>query len=441
MSDVTDKTKGAEIEVDSDIKQMLKALLDASANQQRQMNNIQKEFDDIKQRASSSSSISYPTAIQDETVNAPEGDTTSEHRPMEPQLVSPALISEANKRHFTGTKFDSNKQDVLEWADYFRGYLTTHTTDLPKDLREKVALRMLGEALLGSIEQFWFAEIRQTSLSCRKILEELEDNFVPDHQRHLAGSIESLRECKQKENENTKIYLLRFERTVARHKRTMEKKRLLVDEMLIIQALYAGVTSYEIAKAIKSSRSLAKALAMAKSLADEDNQWRYLRADRTAETETEPTRTEETMVSVKDTASESTAPPVAASAKPTAPLPTPSAHETTMAELMKGMEALRIMLSKQQTAVAPRTPGAPRARPRPNKSEIVCFNCDQKGHYSNECTKPPTKKTMLAQVEYDNRYDSPEAESFVGCTYLTEEDYNEFTYEQDLRLQDFPQGW
>jgi hypothetical protein len=358
------------------------------------------------------------------------------------EALTPTLISEANRRHFAGTKFDSTTQDVLEWADYFRGYLGTRTADLPKELQEGVALRMLGEALVGSIEQFWFVEIRRTSLSWKKILEELEDNFVPDHKRHLAGSIESLRECKQKENENTKIFLLRFERTVARHKRTMEKKRLLIDEVLIIQALYAGVTSNEIAQAIKGSRSLTKALATAKSLADEDNQWRYLRTDRTTETDAESPKNGETTAVGKDTAPETETPPAASPTKPP-PIPsTSNPQEATMAALVKGMNDLKILMSKQQAAAAaPRIPGAPRARTRMNKSDIVCFNCDQKGHYSNECTQSPTKKTMMAQMELNNQYDDPEAESFVGCVYLTTEDYQEFMHEQNLREQDFSQGW
>ena len=113
-----------------------------------------------------------------------------------------------------------------------------------------------------------------------------------------------------------------------------------------------------------------------------------------------------------------------------------------MAALVKGMNDLRILMSKQQTvAVTPRTPGAPRTRARTVKSDIVCFNCDQKGHYSNECPQPPTKRTMIAQMEFNNQYDDPEAESFMGCVYLTEEDYQEFAHEQHLREQDFPQGW
>jgi hypothetical protein len=437
MSHINNKTSEAEPEPNSDIKQMLQDLLAASAAQQRQMNNLQKEINDIKQRASTPDYMP-----NDEDQDSPMENTLPQHQPMEAQFVAPALLSEANRRHFNGTKFDSATQDVLEWADYFRGYLATRTADLPKELQENVSLRMLGEALVGSIEQFWFAEIRKTSLSWKKILEELEDNFVPDHKRHLAGSIESLRECKQKENENTKIYLLRFERTVARHKRTMEKKRLLTDEMLIIQALYAGVTSYEIAKAIKGSRSWAKALAAAKLLADEDNQWRYLRADRTMETGTEPSRTEETTTAGNDRTPEAETPPADSFAKPPPTPPPTNLQETTMAELVKGMNDLRILMSKQQAAAAaPRTPGAPRARIRTSKSDIVCFNCDQKGHYSNECTQPPTKKTMLAQMELDNQYDDPEAESFVGCVYLTAEDYREYTHEQYLREQDFPQGW
>ncbi|KAF9111080.1 hypothetical protein BGW39_004477, partial [Mortierella sp. 14UC] len=132
---------------------------------------------------------------------------------------------------------------------------------------------MLGEALVGSIEQFWFAEIRKTRTTYKTILDELEDSFVADNKQHLTGSVKSLRECKQQENENIKVFLLWFERALARHKRAMDKKRLLADDMLIMQALYAGVKSYKIAKVVRGSSNLRGALSAAKKMAEEENQW------------------------------------------------------------------------------------------------------------------------------------------------------------------------
>jgi hypothetical protein len=180
-------------------------------------------------------------------------------------------IAEANKRHFTGKKFDSKIEDVLEWADYFRGYLTTHIWDLHEELRENVAIRFLGKALVGSVEQFWFSEMRKTCATSKAILGEFEDSFVPNHKQHLAGSLDSLRECKQEENENAKACLLRLERALARHRRAMEKKRLLVDEKFVMQSLYAVIKSNKITKVIHGSDTLARALSAAKGMAEEEN--------------------------------------------------------------------------------------------------------------------------------------------------------------------------
>ena len=108
MDHVIDKTSEAERESSSDIKQMLQTLLAASTIRQRQIDNLQKEINDIKQRVSTTDSL-----YNNEDRNIPMESTTLQYRPMETQLVTPTFLSEANKRYFTGTKFDSTTQDVL----------------------------------------------------------------------------------------------------------------------------------------------------------------------------------------------------------------------------------------------------------------------------------------------------------------------------------------
>ncbi|KAF9536589.1 hypothetical protein EC957_010365 [Mortierella hygrophila] len=434
MSYVTEKVSEAESDSSSDIKQMLQTLLAASAAQQRQMDDMQRDINNMKQRAPT-----FDPTDTDEDRNTPTEETLPQRRPMEALVVTPNVISDASRRHFTGVKFDSTKQDVLEWADYFRGFLAANTVDLPTELEESVSLRMLGEALVGSIEQFWFAEVRRTSLPWKKVLEELEDSFVPDNKRHLAGTIEGLKECKQKEEEITIVFLLRFERAAARYRRAMEKKRLFTDETLIVQALYGAITSPEIAKAVRGSKSLEKAVVAAKVALKEIHQWGYWRPD---ETNQKPPKTGETDAAGGNaTPKPETLPAASPSNTPPAPS-TSNPQDEIMAALVKSMDEMKILISKQQaTAAPPRIPGTPRVRTRINRNEIVCFNCDQKGHYSNECTQPSTKKTMMARMELHNQHEYPEAETFVGCIYLTAEDYQEFVHEQGLVEQDFSQGW
>ncbi|KAG0015048.1 hypothetical protein BGZ82_001545, partial [Podila clonocystis] len=385
--------------------------------------------------------------------------TTSEHKDESDDEVTGTLppspialthsVSEAYKRRFTGKKFDQKTTDALEWADYFRGYLATHTWDLAEDLRENVSMRMLGEALTGNIEQFWFSEIRETKKNWREILDDLEDSFTPDHVRQQAGSIDILRECKQKVGENTKIYLLRFEQALARHRRAMAKKRMLIDELLIRQVLYAGVASAKIAKAVMKAKNLTKALAAAKSIAEEESQWSFLRAEKSETMDTTSATTHATPATMEEAidhgvpAPEAPVETITRNMTPTAPKPpSDSPADATMNALVKSMNELRIMISKQQVPTnSARPPSAPRTRTRLNKSDVVCFNCDQKGHYSNECSQPATRKTMVAQMEYGNIEAEPDAETFVGSIYLTEEDYHEYSREQRLREQDFYQGW
>ncbi|KAG0366379.1 hypothetical protein BGX24_003715 [Mortierella sp. AD032] len=434
-ANATSLDAGSESESIASIAEMMRSIMTANKLQAEQMAAMRKDLDLLRE---------HPSTIVNEQ---PDGSGREDSTPnpnitervtsiSEGTGLSHHSISEANKRHFLGKKFDSGTEEVLEWADYFRGYLNTHTWDIAPDLQNMVALRMLGEALAGSIEQFWFAEVRKTKKTCREILEELEDNFTPDHERQQAGSIEGLRECKQKDDENTKVYLLRFERALARHRRAMAKKRLLVDDIRVMQALYAGVKSPEVAKGIKKANSLVRAIAAAKTIADEESHWSYLRPEDPDTTKPKPATApvpktvRKTVVVAKETA---------------IPQPPPSTetNDTAMAALMKGMEELRIMISRQQgPAPYPRAPGAPRSRAtKTNIMEIMCYNCGEKGHYSNDCPKPPTKKTLLAGIEYYNHSEEPEAESFLGSVYLTEEDYREYTNEQYLREQDFYPGW
>ncbi|KAG0312762.1 hypothetical protein BG000_006114, partial [Podila horticola] len=301
-----------------------------------------------------------------------EGETSGTMQPP-PQTPTTSImlnqsVSEAYKRRFTGKKFDQRTTDALEWADYFRGYLATHTWDLATDLRENVSMWMLGEALAGNIEQFWFSEIRKTKRNWREILEDLEDSFTPDHERQQAGSIDVLRECKQDVGENTKIYLLRFEQALARHRRAMAKKRMLIDELLIRQVLYAGVTSAKIAKAVMKARTLTQALTAAKSIAEEESQWSFLRAEKSevagatsAATGATPATAGEVVdpaMSTPEAPSEETT----ISAAPTAPKPSSNGPaDATMNALVKSMNDLRIMIGKQQApADSVRPAGAPR---------------------------------------------------------------------------------
>jgi len=122
--------------------------------------------------------------------------------------VPTQAIAEASKRSFKGTKFDSKTDSVLEWSDQFRGYIETCTYDIPTELKESISIRWLGEALTGTPEQYWFMDAKKSCRDLESFLEDLEDNFVSDKMRREIGSIEHVRNCKQREKESTKMYLL-----------------------------------------------------------------------------------------------------------------------------------------------------------------------------------------------------------------------------------------
>lgn len=105
-------------------RKVLQTLLDANTLQQRQMDILQKEINDIKQRTATSDSTFGATTPSND---APTEDVIPQHRPMGIHFIPQNSIAEANKRHFTGTKFHSKTQDVLEWTDYSRGYVITRT--------------------------------------------------------------------------------------------------------------------------------------------------------------------------------------------------------------------------------------------------------------------------------------------------------------------------
>ncbi|KAF9536215.1 hypothetical protein EC957_012100, partial [Mortierella hygrophila] len=167
-------------------------------------------------------------------------------------------------------------------------------------------------------------------------------------------------------------------------------------------------------------------------------QWGYWRP---GETDPKSPKTGETDAVGGNAAPKPEALPAASPSKTPPASPTSNPQDEIIAALVKSMDEMKILMSKQQAATAPpRIPGAPRVRTRINRNEIVCFNCDQKRDYSNEYTQPSTKKTMMARMELHNQHEYPEAETFVGCIYLTAEDYQEFVHEQGLLVQDFPQG-
>ncbi|KAF9548376.1 hypothetical protein BGW38_009607, partial [Lunasporangiospora selenospora] len=151
-------------------------------------------------------------------------------------LSASQVVTEANKRTYNGKKFDPKSENVEEWVEYFRAYLSSNIWDLPHGTQNTIAMRMLGQALVGTNEQFWFSQIRQISNDCQDILDELEDNFTPDHIRQKSGTIEDVKDCRQEEDEITRVYLIRFERAVARHRRAADKKRHIVDDRQLIQA-------------------------------------------------------------------------------------------------------------------------------------------------------------------------------------------------------------
>jgi len=389
---------------------MLQSIMEANNRQSEKMDTMQKEISLLKAR---SAAILDPSLMDQDEQEKPEpaGPTPVAATTSHNSTLPLHAVTEANKRHFAGKKFDQKTEEALEWADYFRGYLSTHTWDLAPDLQEAVAMRMLGEALAGSIEQFWFAEIRKSKKTCKEILEELEDSFTPDHLRQQAGSIDGLKECKQKEGENTKVYLLRFERALARHRRAMLKKRLSIDEVLIRQVLYAGVKSDRIAKTIKKAPNLLRALADAKTVAEEESQWSYLRSGTPEKSITASTEPEDTSTSEKPTAAEEASTPARASAPPPTKPVVADSTDVTMAALVKGMNDLKIMLGKKQGLSSnPRVPSAPRTRARMDKSDIVCFNCDQKGHYSNECVIAIETRQGTREGRCDNRDKTREQE-------------------------------
>ncbi|KAF9147321.1 hypothetical protein BGX21_006640 [Mortierella sp. AD011] len=105
-------------------------------------------------------------------------------------------VVEANKKTFTRKKFDRATQCADEWVEYFRGYLQTHTWDVPEELRNNVAVRMLGQALTDADTIFWFTNANQRNLSCWKMLDEFEEDYTPTHIKQQSSSIEGIRACK-----------------------------------------------------------------------------------------------------------------------------------------------------------------------------------------------------------------------------------------------------
>ncbi|KAF9153750.1 hypothetical protein BGX20_004845, partial [Mortierella sp. AD010] len=115
-------------------------------------------------------------------------------------------VVEANKKTFTGKKFDRATQSADEWVEYFRGYLQTHIWDVPEELRNKVAIRMLGQALTDADTIFWFTNANQGNPSCWKMLDDFEEDYTPTNIKQQSSSIEGIRACKQKEGEAIGAY-------------------------------------------------------------------------------------------------------------------------------------------------------------------------------------------------------------------------------------------
>ncbi|KAG0315067.1 hypothetical protein BG000_005304 [Podila horticola] len=384
-------------------------------------------------------------------------------RTLQPLIQTPTIsitlnqsVSEAYKHRFTGNKFSLKATDALEGTNYFGSHLATHTWDRMSDIQENVSMWTLGEAHVKNVDDVY----------------------------QLAVSIDVLRECKQEKGENTKTYLLRFEQALTHHHCAMAKKRLLPDELLIRQALYAGVASAKIAKAVMKARTLTQALAVAKSITEEESRWSCLGAEKsettgaTSETTGATSKTmgttSETMGATSKTmgatsetmgatlATMGTTPATAekdinhdvstpeallevTSRSATLKAPKSSSDgptDATMNALVMSMDELHIIIDKQSVPTNKvRSPGAPQTHTCLNESDVVGFNCDQKGHCSNECSQPATRNRMAVPVEYDNIEAEQDPRTFAGRIYLIEEDYHERACEQPRNEKDFYQGW
>ncbi|KAF9305530.1 hypothetical protein BG003_001341 [Podila horticola] len=391
-------------------------------------------------------------------------------RTLQPLIQTPTIsitlnqsVSEAYKDRFTGNKFSLKATEALEWTNYFGSHLATHTWDRVADIQENVSMRTLGEAHVENIDDVY----------------------------QLAVSTDALHECKQEKGENTKTYLLRFEQALTHHHCAMAEKRLLPDELLIRQALYAGVASAKIAKAVMKARTLTQALAVAKSITEEESRWSCLGAEKsettcatsettcaTSETTCATSKTmgatSETMGATSKTmgatsktmgatlATMGTTPATAEKAinhdvsTPEALLevtgrcatltaPKPSSDgptDATMNALVMSMDELRIMIDKQSVPTNKvRFPGAPQTHTCLIESDVVGLNCDQKGHCSNECSQSATRNMMAVMVEYDNIKAEQDLRTFAGRIYLVEEDYHEHACEQPQNEKGFYQGW
>ena len=67
-----------------------------------------------------------------------------------------------------------------------------------------------------------------------------------------------------------------------------------------------------------------------------------------------------------------------------------------------------------QTQTRPRTTSQ-----KPDKSQITCFNCQKKGHYSRECDLPPKKRKDANMVEVYSDLDSEDEGDDYEEVYAT----------------------